>query len=235
MLNFLDDLRVAILCSRRAPGLETVLRHPQRGRLYDVACVITTEPDMPARPSIEDAGVPVLIHPVRTFHDECGTSLRDMDTRRAYDALTVHVLQQLGVDMVLMLGYLYVATDVLTVRYADRIFSIHDSDLTLEGHDGQRRFVGLHSTRDAIVSGQRETRSTLHAVTPRLDGGPVILRSDPFPVAPFATAAALAGHADIVKAYAYAHREWMMRDSWGDLAVKALELVSAGMLEEAAG
>lgn len=234
MLNFMEDLRVAILCSRRAPGIEGVLRHPHRGRLYDVACVITTEPDMPARPHIEDNGVPVLVHPIRRFHDECGTPLRNMETRRAYDALTVHVLEQLHVDMVIMLGYLYLATDVLIAPYADRIFNIHDSDLTLEDYEGQRRFVGLHSTRDAIVAGERETRSTLHLVTPRLDSGPVILRSDAFPVAPFATEAALEGHSDIVKAYAYAHREWMMRSSWGDLAVRALELVSAGVLEEAA-
>lgn len=231
MLNPFEDLRVAVLCSHRAPGLETILGHPQRGRLFDVACVLTSEPALATAGAIEDAGVPVFMHPIRRFHDECGSSLRDVETRRSYDALTVHVLQQLDVTAVLMLGYLYVATDVLIGVYPDRIFNIHDSDLTLMRGDGQRKYVGLHSTRDAIAGGEPETRSSVHTVTPTVDAGPIVLQSRAYPVAPFAYQAALAGHTDIVKAYSYAQREWMMRDSWGDLAVRTLELVAAGDLE----
>jgi len=228
-----DDLRVAILCSHRAPGIEKLLHHPQRGRLYDVACVITSEPALLSRSAIEDAGAPVLTHPVRRFHDECGATLRDLDARRAYDSMTVHVLEQLDVNMVLMLGYLYVATDVLIKAFPGRILNIHDSDLSLTCADGERKYVGLHSTRDAIMGGERETRSTLHFITTKLDGGPVVKRSAAYPVAPFATDAADSGYTDIVKAYAWAQREWMMRDCWGELAVHGLELVSAGMHETA--
>jgi phosphoribosylglycinamide formyltransferase-1 len=234
MLNFSNDLRVAVLCSYRAPGLEGLLRHPHRGKLFDIACVVASEPEVKGRAAIEHAGVPVLVHPIRRFHQECGVPLQDREARRAYDALTVHVLEQLDADVVLMLGYLYVATDVLIAAYPDRVFNIHDSDLSVVDQDGDRRYVGLHSTRDAIVAGERSTRSTIHIVTPKLDSGPIVMASEPYPVAPFATQAANEGAADIVRAYAYAHREWMMRDCWADLAASTLELVSAGVLEEVA-
>jgi phosphoribosylglycinamide formyltransferase-1 len=228
MLTQSNDLRVAVLCSHRAPGLDAILHSPQRGKLFDLACVLTSEPAMANRETLEDAGVPVLVHPIRRFHDECGTSLRDLETRRSYDALTVHVLQNLDVHAVLMLGYLYVATDVLIAAFPDRIFNIHDSDLTLTTVDGQRKYPGLHATRDAVAAGEPETRSSVHIVTPTVDGGPILMQSRPYPVAPFACQASLAGHYDIVKAYAYAQREWMMRDSWGELAVRTLELTAAG-------
>lgn len=229
-----EDLRVAVLCSHRAPGLDALLHHPQRGSLYDIACVITTEPNLAARDAIEDSGAPVLVHPIRQFHEECGTSLRDLDARRSFDAMTVHVLQQLDVNAVLLLGYLYVVTDVVLSAFPSRVFNIHDSDLSVTDARGERKYVGLHSTRDAIVAGERETRSTLHVVTPKLDGGPILLRTKPYPVAPFVHEAVLAGQTDIVKAYAYAQREWMMRDGWGEMAVRGLEFVAAGMEEEIA-
>jgi hypothetical protein len=35
------------------------------------------------------------------------------------------------------------------------------------------------------------------------------------------------GHHDIARAYAWSQREWMMRDSWGQMAVKALETLTS--------
>jgi phosphoribosylglycinamide formyltransferase 1 len=231
MLKRSGPLRIAVLCSSRAPGLETLLSDRRRDRLYDVVCVITSEALFAGRSAVESRGVTVLTHPIRQFHQECGASLRNEEVRRSYDALTVHILQQLDVDAVLLLGYLYVVSDVLLAAFPDRVFNIHDSDLTLTASNGERKYIGLHSTRDTIFGGEPETRSTLHIVTLKLDGGPVLLQSASYPVAPFAREAAREGHLDIVKAYAYAQREWMMRNCWGELAVAAIEMVASEDVE----
>jgi phosphoribosylglycinamide formyltransferase 1 len=233
MLKRSRPLRIAVLCSSRAPGLEPLLSHPRRDDLYEIACVITSEPYFAGRAPVENSGVSVLVHPIRQFHQECGASLRNEEVRRSYDALTVHILQQLDVDAVLLLGYLYVVSDVLLAAFPDRVFNIHDSDLTLTASNGERKYVGLHSTLDTILGGDPDTRSTLHLVTPKLDGGPVLMQSAPYPVAPFAREAAREGHLDIVKAYAYAQREWMMRHCWGDLAIAAIEMVASEDVEAA--
>jgi folate-dependent phosphoribosylglycinamide formyltransferase PurN len=134
--------------------------------------------------------------------------------REAFDAETAAMLRAFHVDAVVCLGYLYVITAPLLAAFPDRILNVHDSDLP--------RFPGLHATRDAIYAGQRETRSSVHIVTPQLDLGPVLARSDAFPVAPFVHEAVARGEHDIVRAYAYAQREWMMRSTWGALAADAL-------------
>jgi methionyl-tRNA formyltransferase len=105
--------------------------------------------------------------------------------------------------------------------FPDRIFNIHDADVS------QRRFPGLHATRDAIVAGERATRSSAHIVTADVDAGPIVAVSREYPVAPLVRDALRWKAADIVRAYAYAHREWMMRDCWGELAVRALAYAAA--------
>jgi folate-dependent phosphoribosylglycinamide formyltransferase PurN len=229
MLSNFQTLRVAVLCSRRAPGLDVLLHHPHRRSLFDLACVVTTETDFADRDSIEAAGVPVLIHPIHVFHGERQASIRDLTVRRDYDTVTAEALKHLGVNVVLLLSYLFILTDPMLKRFEGRIFSVHDSDLSIDRPDGKRKYVGLHSTRDAIVAGEKQTRSSVHIVNREVDGGPIVLMSDPLPVAPFASEAVIAGANDVVSAYAYAHREWMMRSNWGALLIRALEHISAGM------
>lgn len=204
-------LNVAILCSKRAPGLDGVLHHPFRRSLYDIDCLITTEA------SFAECGVPAITHPIRSFYDSHGAPLSDLSVREFYDRFTTEMLRSLGIDVVVLLGYLYVVTDPLLHAFPDCVLNVHD---------GTEKYPGLHATRDAIVAGALETRSMVHVVTSELDRGPIIERSEAFPVAPFAYDAARAGETDIVRAYAYAHREWMMRSSWGDLVVRALERVA---------
>ena len=194
-------LKVAVLCSRRAPGLDVLLAN--RGTSYDVTCVVATHLN-----TIE-ADVPVVVRPM-------------FAPRRAYDAGTLEILRAFGADVVVLLGYCYILSDVVLDEFPGRIFNIHDSDLRITRTDGERRYIGLHSTLDAIRAGEMETRSTLHVVTQKLDGGPIVAVSRAYPVAPFVREAAAAGHRDIVKAYAYAQREWMMRDAWGEMLVQAL-------------
>jgi|GEM_PF-685184 len=182
-------LNVAVLCSKRAPGLEALRQR------VDVACVL----------------------------DRCPPRGRDRET---FDAETAAMLRPFAVDAVVLLGYLFVITEPLLAAFPDRIINLHDADLTLRDAGGGPRYSGLHATRDAILAGERETRSSVHLVTHQLDAGPVIVRGDAFPVAPFIHEAVARGENDIVRAYAYAQREWMMRSSWGQLAAEGLAMLN---------
>jgi len=142
--------------------------------------------------------------------------------RHAFDAKTAVILRAHHVDTVLLLGYLHIVTEPLLTAFPNRILNVHDADLTLRDVDGGPLYPGLHSTLDAIMAGESETRSSVHLVTPQLDAGPVLVRSEAFPVAPFVHEAATRGEHDIVRAYAYAQREWMMRSTWSSLAADAV-------------
>jgi len=216
--------RAAVLCSKRAPGIDYILRHPDFGTMYDVACVVTTEESLPEAAVIEDAGVALLHHRPRAFR-----------VRPEFDAITAETLQELDVDVVVLLGYLYILTEPMLQAFPGRILNVHDSDLTLLGSDGRRRYRGLHSTRDAILAGERETRSTLHVVTAEVDAGPVLAVSEPFEVAPLVQDALALGSLDMIRAYSYAHREWMMRRAWGPMVVAELEKLAWSAAVPAAG
>jgi len=156
-----------------------------------------------------------------------------MCDRGEFDAETASMLRQFAIDAVVLLGYLFVITEPLLTAFPERIINVHDSDLTLRNPGGGPRYPGLHATRDAIVAGERETRSSVHLVTRELDAGPVIVRGEAFPVAPFVHEVVARGENDIVRAYAYAQREWMMRSSWGALAAEGLAMLSRGGAENA--
>lgn len=203
--------RVAVLCSKRAPGIDYIFRHPGFGTMYEIACVVTTDD----APVVEN--VPVIHHSPRAFN-----------VRAEFDALTATMLRDFGVDAVMLIGYVYVLTAPMLDAFDGRIFNVHDADLTLLGSDGRRRYRGLHATRDAILAGERETRSTLHVVTEDVDEGPIVAVSEAFPVAPLVHDALAFGALDMVRAYAYAHREWMMRRAWGPMVVAELEKLACG-------
>jgi phosphoribosylglycinamide formyltransferase 1 len=231
MLNQRPPLRVAVLCSHRAPGLAKLLTHSQRGTRYEIVCVVSSEREVAQHLAIEDAGVPVIIHPIRDFLSARGAGLKNKQAREEYDTSLAEILLRLEVDVVVLLGYLYVLSDAMLDPFVSRVLNVHDSDLTILGDDGLPCYVGLRSTRDAIVAGEPETRTTLHFVDRRLDGGPVFLLSRPYPVAPFVREALAVGATDVVKAYAWAQREWMMLDCWADLVVEALDQIAGPVVD----
>ena len=186
-------LKIGILTSNRAPGLDGLRNHPLRGSVFEIATVLNRRPP------------------------------EDKSLREWYDAETAEMFRRSGADFVILLGYLFVVTEPLMKAFGDRLWNVHD---------GTQKYTGLHATRDAILSLEMETRSIVHVVTKEIDRGPIVVQSDPYLVAPFAQHAVLAGETDIIRAYAYAHREWMMRSCWGDLIVQALFRVA--VLEEAA-
>jgi phosphoribosylglycinamide formyltransferase-1 len=229
MLMLRRPLRVALLCSRRAPGLERLLeagREP--GAEYELVAAVTTTSACEALPALSAAGVPAIVHDARGFHEACGARLSSRAARRAYDRRTVAILAEHRPELVVLSSYLLVLTDPMLTAYADRIVNVHDSDMSVLDSDGRPRWRGLRSTRDAIADGARETRSTAHLVTEEVDTGPALLRSGPFPVHPMMEDARRWGAEPIVSAYAYAHREWMMRAAWGDLLDQAVRMFARG-------
>jgi len=221
-------MRVALLCSQRAPGLDDLLRDPNRGSLYELVCCLTSEEDSSMLERAKQEGIVALAHPIRPFYRRQGARLTDLAVRHRYDAETVGILERFEPDLVLLAGYLYIVTAPLLRRFPERIFNVHHSDLTLGDRQGRPRYVGLRAVRDAIFAGERETRATLHVVSQEVDRGPLLLRSSPFPVSPLVRDGLAWGAVDMLKAYAFAHQEWMLRAAWGPLLSRAIDLVATG-------
>ncbi len=216
-------LRVAVLTSRRAPGLSCLLEQdPAHRRLYEIAVGMASDPESEALPQWRQAGIPAVSHDLRAFCAERGGKRLDLTLRREYDARTASLLESFRPGLIVLCGYLHIVTEPLLLAYPSAVINVHDSDLAVVGADGRPLFRGLHSTYDALVAGRPETRSTVHLVTGGVDEGPLLVRSWGFPSHALVDDARRWEADKILKAYAYAQREWMMRSAWGPLLARAI-------------
>jgi phosphoribosylglycinamide formyltransferase 1 len=222
-------LRVALLHTQRAPGLPYLLdEDPERGGSYELVAAVATDPESVELARLDAARVPALVHDLRAFSRARGARRDDLTVRPEFDRATLDLLAPFEPDLLVLSGYLHIATAPLLGAFPDRAINIHDADLAVLGADGRPRYRGLRSTRDAVVAGAAETRSTVHLVTPEVDVGPLLLRSWAFPTHPMILAAGAWNAADILKAYAYAQREWMMRAAWGPMLSHVIRRFAGG-------
>jgi phosphoribosylglycinamide formyltransferase-1 len=233
MLTNQRPLRVAVLCSRRAPGLLHLLdADPRHGTSFEIACVITSEVGFPEAGAIRARRPAMITHSIAEFYAARSSSVyRDFATRRSYDRATSALLDTYAPDLVLLDGYLYLLTSPMLDAYRNRILNLHFSDLTIRSPDQRPAYAGIRAVRDAIADGQFETSATVHVVNEEPDGGAPVVRSWPYPVSPLVSKARSWDAGDMLKAYAYAHQEWMIRGVSGPLLSSALHLVSTGQVD----
>ncbi len=222
----LKPLQVAFLCSRRAPGLLHVLGEARRRRLFEVVCCLSTEESFAEQREAETRKIPCVTHPIRSFYAAHGRPVTDLGLRESFDAETLDILRPFAPDVLVLASYLYILTPRILDAFPGSVVNVHHADLTLLGSGGTPRYAGLRAVRDAVFDGATETRATSHVVTETLDAGPPLLRSWAFPIAPLATDGRAWRAMDMLKAYAYAHQEWMLRSAWGPLLAGSLALIA---------
>jgi len=222
-------LRVAVLCSRRAPGLAHLLERMRRGQAagWRLVCCLTSEHTFEDEALAAACELPVIHHPVHRFYMERHPNARfgDMRARADYDRRTAELLTEYQPDVVLLAGYLLVLTAPMLDAFSGRIVNVHHADLTLRDAAGRPRYPGLRAVRDAILAGERETRCTSHLVTEHLDDGPVLLRSGAYRVPDVVQWARRANADDVLRKVIWAHQEWMLRGAFGPLMEESLELL----------
>jgi phosphoribosylglycinamide formyltransferase 1 len=186
MLTPHHPLRVAVLCSHRAPGLLYLLNQsPDRGAAYEIVGCVTNQLTFEEAVRVERRGIPTRSHPIRAFYEDHGANdCRDLALREEFDAQLLSLVEPWFPDLLLLDGYLHLVTAPILRRFRNRVLNLHFSDLTLRTHLGAPRYPGIRAVADALAAGCRETRATVHLVDAQVDGGPPVIRSWPFPVSP---------------------------------------------------
>jgi folate-dependent phosphoribosylglycinamide formyltransferase PurN len=224
----MQPLRVAVLTSSSAPGIEQLLADRDRGVLYELACVVGSADSFVERRAVEAAGVPLIVRPLKKILAGQGLPFRNLAAREDYDRETAEVLREYGADYAILDGYKYFVTAPLLNSFPNRLLGIVDADLTVLDEDGGRRYRDLHGVRRAIFAGDTETRSSVFFVTERPEAGPLMLLGAPFPVAAVARDAIARGEYELAIEYAHVHHQWMTRTSWGAMLIEAIRLLAAG-------
>ena len=129
-----------------------------------VSAVAANRKDAYALVRAREAGIPTA-----TFSLDCHAD------REVRDLVMATWLEEHGVELVVLAGYMHLLTTPFLQRFPGRIVNVHPSLLPA--------FPGAHAIDDALTAGVEETGVTVHFVDEGLDTGLVIAQV-PVTVAP---------------------------------------------------
>jgi phosphoribosylglycinamide formyltransferase-1 len=149
--------RLGILLSGRGSNFLAIAENIRLGKLKaEIAIVISNRPDAPGIDSARQLGLPVAVLPSQGLK------------RLAHDQQVVAALQEAGVELVILAGYLRLLSPWFVQQFPGKILNIHPSLLPA--------FPGLESQRQALEYGVQFSGCTVHFVDEHLDHGTIILQ-----------------------------------------------------------
>ena len=157
-------VKIGVLVSGGGTNLQALLDAQKRGEIPDgkISLVIASRKKAYALERAREAGVPALALP-----------RRDYEKTADYDAALLTALQEAGVELVVLAGFLCVLGEKMLRGYEGRIVNVHPSLIPACCGDG---FYGLHVHEAALARGVKVTGATVHLVNEVTDGGPILLQ-----------------------------------------------------------
>lgn len=89
--------------------------------------------------------------------------------RGAFDQKLMDEIDAYAPDLVVLAGYMRILSPEFVAHYSGRLLNIHPSLLP--------KYPGLNTHRQVLENGDKEHGASVHFVTDKLDGGPVILQA----------------------------------------------------------
>ena len=154
-----SQLAIVVLISGRGTNLRAIMDAITAGALpVDLRAVVCNEPDAPGLDPARRAGYEVAI----VHH-------RDFPARDRFDAALAETVDRFDPQLVVLAGFMRILTAGFVRRYAGRLINIHPSLLPA--------FPGLHTHARAIAAGAGVHGATVHFVTGKVDGGPIVAQA----------------------------------------------------------
>lgn len=154
-----STLVLGVLVSGRGSNLQSILQAIEQGKLSArVGVVLSSKKEAPALQRAAEYSVPsFFVDPAH--HPD----------RREYDSTLLRKLEEHGVELVILAGYMRLITPTLIAAYRNHIINVHPSLLPA--------FPGLRAQRQALEYGARISGCTVHFVDEEVDHGPIIAQA----------------------------------------------------------
>src|SRR5262249_38316883 len=144
------DRMIGVLVSGNGTNLQALI---DAG--LPVRAVASNRKDAYALVRARGAGIPVA-----TFSLDCHAD------RAERDIVMATWLEEPGVELVVLAGYMHLRTSPFLQRFPERVVNVHPSLLP--------DFPGAHAIDDALAAGVETTGVSVHYVDDGLDTGPLI-------------------------------------------------------------
>jgi len=176
-------MRVAAFMSGTGTNLRKILE--TKGN-FEVAMIFTDNADerCNAKKIAFEFGIDYYCNDISKYYSSRGYDDRkNMDVRKEYDRETVKLLEKHAVDVVVLCGYMSLVTEEICNKFLT--VNVHPADLRILDSNGKRMYagcMGADCVRKVIENTGKEIRSSTHIVTTEVDGGPVLMVSEPVEV-----------------------------------------------------
>ena len=154
--------RIAVLVSGGGTNLQALIDAEKSGIIKSgtISLVVSNKADAYALERARLAGIPAV------------TLLRkELGSQEAFEAALTKLLEEEGIDLIVLAGFMSILSESFTRRFKDRIINVHPSLIPSFCGTG---FYGLHVHEAALSYGVKVTGATVHFVNEIPDGGRII-------------------------------------------------------------
>ena len=159
MKRQISKSKVAILISGRGSNMAALIKAAAAADYpAEIAVVISNRADALGIERAKASGIPALVIESKPFGKD----------RAGFEAKLQAVLDQHGVELICLGGFMRLFTPEFTRAWYGRMLNIHPSLLPL--------FPGLDPHGQALRAGVKISGATVHFVTPETDAGPILMQ-----------------------------------------------------------
>ena len=153
-------LSVGILISGSGSNMVQLVKSMDEEHPAFASVVISNNSDAPGLKKARDLGVPTeIIDP--DFIKKKGSH---------FETELIKILKEYNVEIICLAGFMKILSKKFIDNFKDRILNIHPSLLP--------KYKGLNTHARALESRDPIAGCTVHLVTPELDGGPVLAKTE---------------------------------------------------------
>lgn len=156
--------RIAVLVSGGGTNLQALINAEAKGELKSgkITLVISNKAGAYALERAKKAGI------------RAETVLKkELGSQEAFESKIISLLEEEGIDLIILAGFLAILSADFTKRYPKRIINIHPSLIPSFCGAG---FYGLKVHEAALQKGVKVTGATVHFVNEIPDGGEIIMQ-----------------------------------------------------------
>jgi phosphoribosylglycinamide formyltransferase-1 len=151
--------RIGVLLSGRGSNFEALAESVAAGRIpnAEIALVVSNREGAAGIERAKARGIETRVIPSKGLQ------------REEHDRQVVAALQEKGVELVCLAGYMRLLSPLFVRAFPGKILNVHPSLLP--------SFPGLEAQRQALEHGVKVTGCTVHFVDENLDAGPIVLQA----------------------------------------------------------
>ena len=163
-MGSIQKAKIAVLVSGGGTNLQALIDAQKSDIIKsgEIVLVVSNNPNAYAITRAELAGIPSVV-----------VSKKEQGTQEAFEEKLVSVLEENGIELIILAGFMSILSESFTSRYPKRIINVHPSLIPSFCGKG---FYGLRVHEEALKKGVKVTGATVHYVNEIPDGGEIILQ-----------------------------------------------------------